>query len=597
MLPVISHTSTVEDLFSTRTFIAASVQRDYQWNAPECETLLADLVRAWSAAAPAHQDPQEAATDEEIDADLGLLPTSGIQPPLPDYYLGAIVTRTAPDGATEIYDGLQRITTLTILMAVLRDTVKDRQQRQRLDTLINLTPGKPRLMLPARNPALYKEIQKWGEAGKARRNAPVSDFQARVREAGRTFRAACNAWTDNEQASFTDFLLRRVAIVIVHASAGRLARQIFVTTNLRGLPLNQADLFKGQILDIAPDESTAGDMENSWTRVQHAVGDDLVPFLTAIDFITRRQEQSADCLQELVDHLTERVGPAKISIWLKRLAVFAAAWRHLEEKIDQPPATPRDADIWRLGLFKWQQWKPLALLWHANFLIKSAKGATAASEATHNRRFTQLHRRCMAFTLAGLNQSQRAHLFAKAVHQTIRGHNSLAGTLLITDPLRERIEDRLTSPFVDEDRRIVLFRWLESLAWEVPPAYVKEGSLEHILPQRPQPGSQWLADFPDEDQRHDLCNSIGNFALIDAETNTQLANADFAIKKDALVSASARYKTLLGLGGTPSWTEQIIHQRAHETRSTVLRGLGLPLKSGEMNGRLNHRLHAQAALD
>lgn len=574
MLPVISHTSTVADLFSSRTFIAASVQRDYQWNTPECETLLSDLVRAWSSHLPAAEaDLSDLAQDESIDADLGLLPSASVQPPLPDYYLGAVVTRLTADGATEIYDGLQRITTLTILMAVLRDAVTDEDLKQSIDNLINTAPGKPRVMLHARDATLFKEIQKWGEAGKIRRSAATSDFQSRVREAARTFRTAAQGWSPEEQASFIDFLLRRVAIVIVQASAGRLARQIFVTTNLRGLPLNQADLFKGQVLDLAPDESTAGDMENSWARVQHAVGDDLVPFLTTIDFITRRQEQSADCLQELIDHLADKVGPSKIKDWLKRLSVFATAWEHLEQKLSSPPSNPHHANIWRLGLFKWQQWKPLALLWHANYLLKSAKGITAASEAANERRFALLHRRCMAFTLAGLNQTQRSMLFGQAIRQTIKSQNSLKGALSITANIKTRMTEKLSLPFVDEDRRIVLFRWLESLCWDLPPTYIAQGSLEHVLPQRPDSGSQWLVDFPDEDERYDLCHSIGNFALLDAETNTQLGNADFTSKRNLIATRTDVYRTLRGLEAMKTWTESDIHHRCAALTNWVLLSL------------------------
>lgn len=576
MLPVISHTSTVEDLFSARIFIAASVQRTYQWNTSECETLLADLVRAWSSQASSPDSvPTDLTADEEIDADLGLLPSPNIQPALPDYYLGAIVTRTAPDGAVEIYDGLQRLTTLTILMAVLRDSVDDATLAQRLDTLINQIDDKPRLFLPERHPALWKEIQKRGEANKVRRSMVANDFQHRVREAARTFRTAANGWSNEQQSSFVEFLLTRVAIVIVHASAGRLARQIFVTTNLRGLPLNQADLFKGQVLDIAPDEATAADMENTWSQVQHAVGNDLVPFLTTVDFITRRQEQSADHLQELIDYLGNKVGPDKINEWLKRLSVFATAWRRLDRKLESPESTALDVNIWRLSLFKWQQWKPLALLWHANFLLKSAKGVSSSTENAHARHFAQLHRRCMAITLAGLNQSQRSNLFAQAITQTIKGNNCLSGALLITDPLQDRIEDRLNNPFTDEDRRIVLLRWLESLSWDVPPLYIKGGSIEHILPQNPHPKSQWFIDFPDEDQRHDSCHSLGNIALIDAETNTRLANADFTSKQQVFIEASERFRTLRTLEEASSWTEDDIQRRSLHLKQEILKQLHL----------------------
>ena len=46
-------------------------------------------------------------------------------------------------------------------------------------------------------------------------------------------------------------------------------------------------------------------------------------------------------------------------------------------------------------------------------------------------------------------------------------------------------------------------------------------SVEHVLPQRPAPGSQWLSDFPDEEERFSACHSIGNLALMDYAENVK----------------------------------------------------------------------------
>lgn len=575
MLPVISHTSTVEELFLGRTFVAASVQRDFQWNAPECETLLADLVRAWGVTrTPPVAETEPTEDDDQLDSEFSLLSTGGA-PPLADYFLGAIVTRTADDGTTEIYDGLQRITTLTILMAVLRDTTGDPTLSQRLDKLINERHNRSRLMLPKRDWVFFKEIQKPGEADKVRRSPPISDFHNRLREAARVFRPAFAAWTEPERVSFALFLLNRIAVVVVTASSPRLARQIFVTTNLRGVPLNQADLFKGQLLDLAPNDSIAGEMEAAWTRVVHAVGDDLVPFLTAVDTITRRQEQGADCLEELIDHLSQRVARQNIGGWAKRLTMFASAWNQLHARLERQPANSLEADVWRLGLFRWQQWKPLALLWHADFIKKSIGGVSRAAQAAHIRRFQNLHRRCMAITLAGLNQNQRSQMFNRGIAQAIKGRNCLNGALAVTDPMRRNIEQRLSTPFFDEDRRVVLFRWMESLCWDNPPLYVAQGTLEHILPQNPGPGSQWLHDFPFDDKRQDLCNNIGNFALVDVETNNLLGNADFLQKQPTLASQADIFRNLRGLDAMGGWKEQEILNRGTETIDKIMEALRL----------------------
>lgn len=110
-------------------------QRPYAWEREQATQLLEDLVDA--------------------------LDRSGDEP----YFLGSIVLvkRKGVSGA-EVIDGQQRLTTLTILLAVLRDLTEDDELRQNLETLI-VEPGsrirklapKPRLALRARDAGFFHD--------------------------------------------------------------------------------------------------------------------------------------------------------------------------------------------------------------------------------------------------------------------------------------------------------------------------------------------------------------------------------------------------------------------------------------------------------
>ena len=56
-------------------------------------------------------------------------------------------------------------------------------------------------------------------------------------------------------------------------------------------------------------------------------------------------------------------------------------------------------------------------------------------------------------------------------------------------------------------------------------------SIEHILPQNPVAGSQWLKDFTEED-REKWTNKIGNLIFLSRRKYSSQGNKDFAIKKE-----------------------------------------------------------------
>lgn len=54
--------------------------------------------------------------------------------------------------------------------------------------------------------------------------------------------------------------------------------------------------------------------------------------------------------------------------------------------------------------------------------------------------------------------------------------------------------------------------------------------VEHILPQEPDPSSQWMKDFSEE-ERELYTHSLANLTLLGGNKNSQASNLDFKDKK------------------------------------------------------------------
>src|SRR6185437_10552078 len=81
--------------------------------------------------------------------------------------------------------------------------------------------------------------------------------------------------------------------------------------------------------------------------------------------------------------------------------------------------------------------------------------------------------------------------------------------------------------------RMVLLLRLESLLSDGSKKQsFSQVSLEHVLPQTPPAGSQWVQWFPDEDERDAWTHRLANLVPLHARKNPAASNFDFVTKKD-----------------------------------------------------------------
>ncbi|MEO1695184.1 MAG: DUF262 domain-containing protein, partial [Pseudomonadota bacterium] len=587
----------LEAFFACGTFRPASVQRTFKWGASDVDQLISDIMQALKAS--------EEMSAEEMLADLILPPTSatpndpiptfrvdpldaddgGDDDLLPDGDDGGLLSDSADDGADagpgtgagtrrrpktfflgavivkptqhaaheaiahEIYDGLQRITALTILAALLRDMVENTDLRARLAACVATADGTARLSHRGSSEVLRDLVQPDGEASRMRRREPPAiETEARVFDVLRTVRLAVTSRSVANREALARFMLEHVQVAVIATTDDQIARHAFIATNLYGIRLSRDEIFKGELVALAADEAEAQETLATWENIRERVegGRDLLvtdqgrrtmrtahqmeAFLLAVDVLERRAEQSADALGDLIAHLRNKRDVQPISAWMTWLERVSEAWAFIEKGINEPELDlPVQRELYKLGCFKWQEWRPLVLFWTMAFL-RNRQAKTAV------RRFRFVHARCAAITILELDAASRAFRFRRALSGATRGVVFSVDTrddlpLNFKPRFRNRIKERLLLPIEDHEVRRSIVLWYDLVRRTAlpgdPAAYWARASIEHVLPRKPEPGSQWLDDFPDATERFFACTSLGNLGVIDQRLQSRAANGDW----------------------------------------------------------------------
>ena len=227
------------DVFSSKyVFRIPLYQRPYSWNHEQATELLDDLKGAI----------------DEI-AKIG---------DLHPYFLGSIVLIKQPDDPTsDVVDGQQRLTTLTILMSVLRDlTVDPKTQNSRHEFICqdgNTDAGLEdvyRITLREEDAAFFRSsIQTPGTTGKLPNVAGrPEDPRVCLVENANVFRKELVSWSNEKRDRLVQFLLQRCYLVVVTTSDHKSAYRIFSVLNARGLDLSPTDILKATIVGAIPEK-------------------------------------------------------------------------------------------------------------------------------------------------------------------------------------------------------------------------------------------------------------------------------------------------------------------------------------------------------
>ena len=184
-----------------------------------------------------------------------------------DYFLGSIVLVDHPGGDNvDIIDGQQRLTTLCILIALLRHLTTDGRLRDELGELLRIPQSRIKgLDERARLSVRECDRDAFDTFIVGDNIDSLLDVEAHsltptsVRRIHDNARAMLDALIDpevlppQETQNFVQYLMLQVSLIEVTTDSYRAAHRIFSVLNTRGVPLAATDIFKARVLShVAP---------------------------------------------------------------------------------------------------------------------------------------------------------------------------------------------------------------------------------------------------------------------------------------------------------------------------------------------------------
>jgi hypothetical protein len=491
-----------------------------------------------------------------------------------EYFLGTIVLANGPEGRQSIIDGQQRLVTVSVLIAAIRDYFAKDGQTQRAEDIGREYLSKRDIrtqeetahlfLIPEDRDFFVKQIVCFPDHPDRQVQAST---QAQVRIANAiqiaaTFVSNLTATThapDDALLDLLEFIETKALLISVVVGDEANAFVIFEVLNDRGLDLSVADLLKNYVFRQAGDRlSEAQAAWQSMTTAITEVGEepDVKVFIRQA-WISKNGLTREKVLYDAIKR--QITSKAKVIEYVKDLAELATTYVALRnpshdrwkpygdmvidclEVLDMVGVTQIRPLL--LAIFKYfpeaevKKALPMVVAWTVRFLI-CGSGGSGTLETYYSERAKEVSAGSIRTALKLWN-AMKIVLPDDAVFQDSFASATISKGAIAKFYLRT-LEQQLVTPGSEE---LVVSPDSEKV------------NLEHILPQTYS--SAW-SNVP-ADQHSSLVKRLGNLALLNKRMNLKAANSNFATKKPFF--AVSKIKLTSSLADLEDWTSVEIEQR------------------------------------
>lgn len=534
---------------------------------------IASIIRAARFIVPIYQRPYSW-TETQI-KDLYRDVTDALLPPIEDYFLGTIVTTRHEDGRLTIIDGQQRLVTISVLIAAIRDyfqldgqigRAQDIEREYLFKRDIRTQELTPHILLTAEDRDFFVQSIAMGPPTlPAQRTAvPTSPSQQRLQRATEIAAefvkslVATTQKSDERLLDLIDFLTERAKLVSVSVGSESSAFVIFEVLNDRGLDLSVADLLKNFIFRTAGDR--VEEAETAWTQMTTIITEiasepELRNFIRH-HWVSRhgmtRERELYDAIKKVVKNKAAAVdfakGLAKAAPLYAGLSnpgsdlweTYDAPVKQSIEVLDQLGVTQlRPLLLAIFSEFKPDQVTkalPMIVAWTVRFLI-CGSGGSGTLETAYAERAGDISAGKVASAQALWDAMKSivpddTTFKEKFATATVSNANLAKFYLRV---LEQHTRDPDDETIVNPDQGKV--------------------NLEHIMPRNPQGAWKHI----DPDAAVSMVKRIGNLTLLATRLNSRAANAGFNEKQ--LHFAKSAIKLTQELCDYTEWTTAAIEAR------------------------------------
>ena len=541
----------LSDVFSNDfRFTMPLYQRPYTWRTEETEELLNDL--------------RSAMNDE----------------PVEPYFLGSIVLisdSSSVEPMHEVIDGQQRLTTLTMLFCVLRELPTCiPQYRDSLNARVQETQdvlagdrGRFRLALRETDREYFcgnvqerDKVQAFIQGGPPV-NAPES--QKRIFSNTKFLYDELSTWTKQERDEMSKFVTGSCYLVVVTAYNRDSAHRIFSVLNHRGIDLTPTDILKSDVIGAIPDENQ-GEYTELWEGIENDMGRDKFGELFAHIFMIETTNRSHKELgKAFEDSVLTMCNGAK---FMDEILLPYSEALNIVTNLEYESASHAEEInrvLENLNSLDNDDWIPLAMMFYNKYknepliLLRLLKA---------------LDRLAYAMLITGFRRDPRITRYRSAITATQHddlGSAEIVRCLDLTCKERDNVVNTLDEPVytsrpVHRFARPLLLRLNSVLADDGVSYHYKVITVEHILPQNPEPESDWMEVFPDEDVRQKWTHRLANLVLLSRNKNSRASNYEFHKKKNAYFQQGGvtTFALTTQVVNETEWTPEVLERRQKE---------------------------------
>ena len=510
----------IKDIFK-KWFCIPNYQRSYVWEKDQVSDLLDDIYEAY-------------------------LKNKGIKDK-GEYFLGSLVLKSNnTEDKTyvdyDVLDGQQRLTTLFLIIAVIRDFNTDCQKTaskfiyQEADIYENI-PERSRIIFNVRD-----DVKKFIDKFVIPKNATLKIEELKnetqytknisIKNMANTIIFAHEYLKQKEIDDLFAYLCNNVMLIYVATENLDDAFKLFTVLNNRGIKLRNADILKADNLSFIP-ENLQNEFAKKWEEVESYFGEDFDKFLSHLQSILEKARLSL--LDEFEKNIFTIGKIKKGEEFFNLVDNYKSNYEFLFDNI-QDKKVKNLLTLMRLG-FESDIWIAPLLKYYDKF---KDEGLYDFIEKLNNKFASDW--------ISGLTPTDRiknTNAIISKIDEVQSLENLLNNTVLDIDV------DELNVFFAGNvygkrATRYVLLR-LNYLYSDVDTilSFPDTISIEHILPQNPKEGSQWRNDFS-EDERKEWTNKLGNLIILSRRKNSSQSNLDYQQKK------TKYFKGNVGLGRSAS---------------------------------------------
>ncbi|MGL2538751.1 DUF262 domain-containing protein [Helicobacter pylori] len=547
-------------------------QRPYQWTEKNCEKLLDDLLSSYEYYKKS------------------------------DYFCGSLVlivisTDSETNAKTyDIVDGQQRLSTFILLakvLATLYDQDLDTTSRGLLEKSLGDTDGEKRerlhfntMGLNAKDDFAYA-LEHFNDSqtskNKNNKNNYLKNAICLKDYLGKKEIENINA--------FIKWLYFKVIFIKTTCPNISMALRIFSVLNARGLPLHAIDVFKAELLKKLANKKDQEEFVSRWNALRQKCSENKSKFPKRKE--NKREKDAAETLfswyliylnpvtsgksmeERLADQF-EKLEKTPLE-YLESVENFYNAYCEVLEMQDRHAhlLSYLASDFWRIILcasllhrYSDQDIEALKELlvkfYYQNWVVeqKEPKKQTSCN------------------IIKALKEKQGVEIIASIVKKYLDGNK-------ITQHFKENLED---DHLYEKHKKSSKNSWLRpililveySMSDDPKPKRIEKNDfhVEHILPQNPDPSSQWVKDFSEE-ERGLYTHSLANLTLLGGTKNAQASNLDFKEKKEIYMGNAVKrgkdkrgreqtfkvmtcYKMTIDVAQYTEWTPKSLEKRKEE---------------------------------